>query len=720
MSSPLGLTFNSLTSNSWNGTKENSNYKVIDNKNVSSLFGNAQFSPFPEAGGVDAASGNVTRISKGNSVHSDDSYDISISEIIKYTSDKPSMKLKPADFAYLKNLGVYPNNRLVIARRFPGPVGNDLTSIQSVPMATLICWVKDNTDYISIQYNEEWQVAEASFKDVLNNIGEDVKASKDNNMGNLGGAAASGFNAIPFPGFMEGIQYQVMKEMGLTDAGIGNSPLGNPNLIRQAKRRSTVSKEEAGSGLSAKFTVKMEVEYEQKFINGVDPTLVYLDIIQNALTFGTSDAAFQFSAAFATGTSNIIGKLISGDLTAIAQALTEFVSKLFNAIKKIGEDIIKALVDPPKDDGKVSASTIFDAVQKAFSSTIGHVVSKYKLRLMGIANALTGSPSTPWHVTIGNPKKPIFSSGDMLCQEVTLTLGKTLAFNDLPSSIKIEFSLTNARPLGADEIFNRLNTGRGRSYKRLQQSFVEAPDRGTEPDTQKQTTNANPVAIVTPFGTVTQETPAGKQVLEPKDDENNDGIDDKYQMTREQAAKYNGEDSYISNSSNLSDWMSGDSPNPPPNTETKPVDVGNSQKTDTGNVNAPGSIPETKPSVQSQSTQPGAVAPVPPQLTLSPTVPGSSSLSDSQVSNADDSLLTARSSKVDEELANTPPLLDNTYTDSKGVSSTYQTINPKYEMLQNEKENIKSEQEDRAEDAKLGITGNVKSKDENGNPVANS
>ena len=620
MSSPLGLTFNSLTSNSWNGPKENSNYKVIDNKNVSSLFGNAQFSPFPEAGGVDAASGNVTRISKGNSVHSDDSYDISISEIIKYTSDKPSMKLKPADFAYLKNLGVYPNNRLVIARRFPGPVGNDLTSIQSVPMATLICWVKDNIDYISIQYNEVWQAAEASFKTVLNDIGDDLKASKDNNMGNLGGAAAAGFNAIPFPGFMEGIQYQVMKEMGLTDAGIGNSPLGNPNLIREAQRRSTVSKEETGSGLSAKISVKMEVEYEQKFINGVDPTLVYLDIIQNALTFGTSDAAFQFSAAFATGTSNIIGKLISGDLTAIAQALTEFVSKLLNAVRKIGEDIINALVDP-KDEGEVKAATIFDAVKKAFSSTIGHVVSKYKLRLIGIANALTGSPSTPWHVTIGNPKKPIFSSGDMLCTEVTLTLGKTLAFNDLPSSIKIEFSLTNARALGAGEIFNRLNTGRGRSYKRLQQSFVEAPDRGTEPDTQKQTTNATPVALVTPFGTSTQETPAGKQVLEPKDDSNNDGIDDKYQMTTEQAAKYNGEDSYISNSSNLSDWMSGDSPNPPPNTETKPVNMGESQKTDTGNVNAPGSILETKPSVQSQSTQPGAVAPVPPQSTLPPPVP---------------------------------------------------------------------------------------------------
>jgi hypothetical protein len=708
MASPLGLTFNySTTKKSWADSERTGNYRVIDNKNVESLFGNAQFSPFPEKGGVDAASGNVTRISKGSSVHSDNSYDISISEIIKYTEDKPSMKLSYADFAYLKNLGVYPNNRLMVARRFAGPVGNDLTSTSSKPLATLISWVKDNEDYISVQYGEDWVDAEASFEKVLNNIGEDMKASKDNNLGNLGGAGAAAFNALPFPGFMEGIQYQVMKEMGLTDAGIGNSPLGNPNLIRQAKRRSTVDKGEPGSGLNATFTVKMEVEYEQKFINGVDPTLVYLDIIQNALTFGTSDAAFQFSAAFASGTSNIIGKLISGDLAAIGQALQEFVGKLLSAIKNIGEKIIAALIDPPANDTKPDTNTIFKAVEAAFSATVGHVVSKYKLRLMGIANALTGSPSTPWHITIGNPKRPMFSSGDMYTKEVTLTLGKTLAFNDLPSSIKIEFSLTNARPLGASEIFNRLNTGRGRSYKRLQQSFVEAPDRGSEPDTQKQTSNAT-----------NQKTPAGTQAVDPKLDKNNDGIDDSYQMSADQATKYNGDDSYISNSKNVSDWMDGDTP------PTEPVNVGESQKTDTGNVNPPNTEPETKPSVQSDSTNKGAIAPVAPQSTIPTPEPGSSSLSDGQISHADDSLLTARSSKIDEELANTPPLLDNTYTDSNGVTSTYQTINPKYRMLQEEKENIKNEQEDRAEDAQLGITNNVKSKspvlDENGNPVANS
>jgi hypothetical protein len=477
MSSPLGLTFDTTSNNTKIGT-----YKVINSKAVKSLFGQGQFSPYPSKGSVNAETGSVTGIRTAGDVHKDETYDTSITSLIEYTKDIPSMRLTAADFAYLKNLGVYPNNRLIIARRFPAGVPNDLTSISSPPMSTLISWVKDGDDFIDVSYSEEWTEADASFEEVLNDIGKEVQASPDNNMGKLGSVIAGGASSLPFPGFMEGIQYRVMKNMGLTEADIGNSPLGNPNLIREAKMRKTLGKGDSGSGLRASFSIKMVVEYEQKFINGVDPSLVYMDIIQNALTFGTSESVFQFSSAFGTGTSGVIKDLISGDIDAIARAIQTFVTSLLDAISQVGKDIIDALVNPPtkKEEtptsGEDLANQVFGAIKKAFAATIGHVISKYKIKLIGISNALTGSNSTPWHVTIGNPKKPIFSSGDMLCKEVTLTVGKNLAFNDLPSYIKIEFTLENARNLGAQEIFNRFNTGRGRSYTRVGKSFVESPD----------------------------------------------------------------------------------------------------------------------------------------------------------------------------------------------------------------------------------------------------
>lgn len=500
MSSPLNLT-NLKPNESGIPSKQISsrNYRVLGNAAVRSIFslGVGQFSPFPAAINP-GEGGRVTAMNAAKDVHADEIYDTSITSIVEHCNKTaPSMKLDYADFAYLKNVGVYPNNRLIIARRFSGGVANDLTLVTTPPLSTLISWVGEEEDFISIKYNEDWIQSEADFESVLNDIGADVKASQDIKSPDLGNLVGRAFDILPLPGFMEGLQNNILKRMGLTDSDIGNSPYGNPNIIAESMRRKTVDFKNGDTGLSGKFSIKMVVEYEQKFINGVDPTLVYMDIIQNALTFGTSDSAFKYGSAFGTGVTGLIANLISGDFNAIWSALNGFVQALLGAIGGLIDSFVMILIEPekkeekPKNDSETENATevnpdaeniklrekITRFLKSAFSATVGSVISKYKIRLIGIANALTGSPSTPWHITIGNPKKPIFSSGDMLCTDVTLTMGKVLAFNDLPSSIKLELNFISARNLGAQEIFNRFNTGRGRSYVRLNRSFVESPEQ---------------------------------------------------------------------------------------------------------------------------------------------------------------------------------------------------------------------------------------------------
>jgi len=475
MSSPVGFSLNNNGSlfpkytvyDAGQITDKNGNKKTAGHK-IKSLFGRSVFSPFPQS--IDDKTGNVRSISGIRTVHSDDTYDTSINSLIDYTNKKGNraMRLSAADFAYLKKVGVYPNNRLIIARRFPGPVGNDLTKVGSRPLSTMITWFDEgDTDFFTLNYNEEWTEADADFTNVLNEMGESKKLSGDSdNKGLLGNFMSAGLNILPFGGFSEPLQRVVFEKLGLLSDPY-NLPLGNPNLIREAKRRQTVSKGEPGSGLACTITVKMEVEYEQKFINGVDPTLVYLDIIQNALTFGTSDASFQFGSGFGNLTSNTIKNLVSGNFTAIFNALKEVVTALFEKVSGFVSDVVKFLTNPQNLDFKKIGGTIV-TIAKSFFTVVGKsvssIVGKYKVRLMGIINALTGSPSCPWHITIGNPKRPIFSSGDMLLKTVDVTMGSTLAFNDLPTTIKFGLTFENARPLGASEIFNRLNCGRGRSY----------------------------------------------------------------------------------------------------------------------------------------------------------------------------------------------------------------------------------------------------------------
>jgi hypothetical protein len=406
------------------------------------------------------------------------------------------MSLKYSDFAYLKNLGVYPNNRLIIARRFNSAVDDDLTSTHLKdgisPVATLISWVPDNQEFISTEFGEEWTDSDASFRDILNDLGKDVMMG-DNRGKNLGDAMAGGMDGVVFPGFTEGLQYEVFKQLGMTDLNASQLPLGNPNLIRESKRRNTLLKEKAGSGLKCKFKVEMTVEYEQKFINGVDPTVVYYDIIANALTFGTSEAQFQFKGGKNVDDfSKFINKLGSGDAKQLKEALAMFITAISNAVSKIADRLISLLPSPTSNSDEANSQAefkknvedvktknnekqkgILNGLKEGVLKTVQGLVSKYKLRIMGVVNSLTGTPSAPWHVTIGNPRRPIFSSGDMLVEEVQLTMGKLLAFNDLPSSIKLKFTLTSARNLGSQEIFKKFNCGKERTYYKIQQSFVE-------------------------------------------------------------------------------------------------------------------------------------------------------------------------------------------------------------------------------------------------------
>ena len=711
MASPLGLSHNTSKTSPGKG----SNYVVYDGgqvlgkfkagKKVKSLFNHSVFSPYPRQGGVDK-NGNVLDVAKQKDIHNDNIYDTSISSIIDYTQQagNHAMRLGYADFSYLKNLGVYPNNRLVVARRFPGPVGNDLHAVSVEPMATLVSWIPDSQEnFFNVSYNEVWVEADASYTDVLNDMGKDLQMSQDNKgMANLGDFAAGGLNLLPFPGFSEPLQRVIMAKLGL----LSNPyvlPLGNPNLVREAKRRKTVGKDQAESGLAATIEVSMVVEYEQKFINGVDPSLVYLDIIQNALTFGTSDAAFQMGSAFATGTNKLIQNLVSGNFSAIFNALKKIVMSIFEAVKDFAEKIVKALVSPP-GNGELTEKMFIDPLKQAFTFTkksFSAIIGKYKVRLMGITNALTGSPSTPWHITIGNPKKPVFSSGDMLLKTVDLELGKVLAFNDLPSTIKITLKFENARPLGAQEIFNRLNTGRGRSYIRvsLQKDFKSPTENNDKEDAeitslQEVDPNKNGPSTTIRSTKSFDDYPYGGESLGPTP-----STDHIYATIDGQGSSQ--QDWLVYNSVNQGTDMK--------TTQQGPVDMSTAARND-GKVQNPSELNTStnQPSVQSgtpQSSTPTSIpaASAPPASTLNL---GNTPLSGDTLKNASNDELSARLKNINAEskkLVSDYQDLDSPFqasgeTDEQRIerNNKKSEIWGKISEFGKETRNIKSEQKSRA------------------------
>lgn len=430
-----------------------------------------------------------------SALHNDAAYDTSLLNILERLSKTKSASLKPQDFAYCKYLGVYPNNRLMIARRFSAPTNNIYGKSGNPAKAVLISWKPETEDFLEFTFGEEWIDSDADFTNVLNKLG------KDFGIDNAGQGLSKALNVIPLPGFTELLQRQILVDMGVLSSQGSQLPSGNPNLIKISKRRKTIGAGEAGSGLKCTISVKMDCEYEQKFISGIDPTTAWMDILNNIMIFGTSNSANyglggKFEQNIARWMSNP-GTLVLDVINAVGKA----VSQVFKIIEDGAKKALKMLDDmikpPEKEDTRTekekeedllkeneeqkkrnekNINAVKNTLTKFFNNLLASAyatISKYKIEIMGIANSLSGSPSTPWHITLGNPLRPFFSSGDMyLSQDVTIKFGPVLAFNDLPSSIKVGFTLQNARPLGMQEILAKFNMGSLRTVN-VKKDFIE-------------------------------------------------------------------------------------------------------------------------------------------------------------------------------------------------------------------------------------------------------
>jgi hypothetical protein len=449
---------------------------------------------------------NGVRNHKGQNVlHNNDVYDTSVLNLIEKLAPTKGA-LKPADFAYLKNLGVYPNNRLMICRRFMSPSADNIMvnninkdgKSKDVPsLATMISWIPENDNFLEITFGEKWEPAKADFTGILNSLGEDYSKT---GVGGIAGAAA---NAIPLPGFTEIFQRQFLAKLGLLETSKANAiPAGNPNLIKEAKVRTTIGYGDAGSGLTATVSIKMSCEYELKFISGIDPTIVWMDILGTIVRFGTSNSSnYGLSQTVAaqiskwTRNPNTLLQDIISSVKGILDKVKEEMGKALDAIQKEALKLNKATFDESKktykdkdgndttkdpywigvraaESARSAGGEVLNTLLESVKLSINSSIVKYRVQVMGIVASLTGNPSTPWHITVGNPLRPIFCSGDMLVNETSLKLGPILAFNDLPSNITADFTVTNARSWGMQEIMAKFNSGYLRTVD-IQKTFFE-------------------------------------------------------------------------------------------------------------------------------------------------------------------------------------------------------------------------------------------------------
>jgi len=361
--------------------------------------------------------------------------------------DGKSKKLKYSDFAYLSDLGVYPINRLVILRRFNENVSvvNDLDDINEEPISVLISWISpEDEKMFNLSFHEEWTNQTNFFWDEFAKMVKGVT-----------GINASKLTSLP--GWSQGFLYNFLKSAGFVDPNNDKNdylPVGDPNVLRQSKTRSL-----EGQGLKSDISLNFKSQYEQKYIKGIDPGEAMLKIISNIFAMGTSEMRYIFDS-----NSSVLNNLkdtvyhnntISGWTGTILNLMENFVGTLMGMMSERDDGI--TLIKNKNNNEKGSF------INEKLIKPLNMAIQRYRWNLKSSLALTTGDPTTPWHLTVGNPLNPLLSIGNIHLTNGSIDFGNEMNFNNLPDKIRVSFNVGFGRPLGRMELMDIFNI----KYERL-------------------------------------------------------------------------------------------------------------------------------------------------------------------------------------------------------------------------------------------------------------
>jgi hypothetical protein len=265
--------------------------------------------------------------------------------------------------------------------------------------------------------------------------------------------------------------------MGLTDYSSTNLPIGDANLLREG-----ITREHEGQGVLSKFDFNMETVYEQKYIGGIDPGAAMNDILENALTMGTSNMRFLGKAGNAisrkineanNNPSNPEGwkQLMELTIRTVIKSLNSIIT---DTIKK---EEAKPVEEAPADTEQRKKSKVQETaegqqqrlgiVQSFISVVLASTIARYQWPIRGALNQLTGEAATPWHLTIGNPYAPLLSMNNIKVTSLDVTMGNELSYNDMSRYMTIKVNLEQGRNIGKQEIENMFGIEYKRQYKKI-------------------------------------------------------------------------------------------------------------------------------------------------------------------------------------------------------------------------------------------------------------
>ena len=362
-----------------------------------------------------------------------------------------------SDFLYARYYKRIPLNRIITLRRFPFPTYDNLDFIskQSVenrfkPISQAVTYfgeptgndLKELTKWAGVI---NWDELTADVHDVEGN----EQAVGGGNVGKLA-SLLGGKTDLSLKRKAELEHAAKFNNFEYTNKVIGPVNVVNQTYVRQR-------------GLGAKKKFDIVFEYELKSYNNINPRLAMLDLLCNMLALTFNNAKFWGGANRYFPKSPQFG--FAGDQKAFYEGrYGDYLDDLLPQISAGAGDAFSKLGDLISSLLKLDFSSLADIGKKVAFGIADLKSAKTRPQMLGFHALLTGLPVGEWHMTIGNPYRPIIQIGNLICKGFEFEMSDHLGVDDFPSILKFTTNLETGRPRDKGDLESIFQFGEGRMY----------------------------------------------------------------------------------------------------------------------------------------------------------------------------------------------------------------------------------------------------------------
>ena len=232
-------------------------------------------------------------------------------------------------------------------------------------------------------------------------------------------------------------------------------------------------------GLTFEHDINLCFDYELRSYDGINTRAAFLDLLGNILAVTYVNGRFWKGMYMGSGVSqnhlfanlpiyNLKPGASLGDMYNAGVASLKMIGQEMNGGKPItsAKDIVSAIINVGKNLLSVLAGGLLNSLGRP--------------QRQAVNSLLNDAPVGLWHLTIGNPKHPILSMGNMILTDVNIQHYGRLGLDDFPTGLRVNISLKHGMPRDAKNIEHMYMMGDFRIYQPMDKNIAYMYEASTD------------------------------------------------------------------------------------------------------------------------------------------------------------------------------------------------------------------------------------------------